>query len=323
MTSDTRTATADQRHFARKRHGFSGRAGGGPLAAVVAGFFAVVVVVAAGSAVVLLGWPGSTGTYFSWKLGPPPAAALVGGLYLGSTVAFGWALSRKRHEVWVLSVGVLGIALPTLLFTAVHDEVFDWGRWQAVAWVVLFCAAPLSIAADLAAPTQATPGEWAATRAPTSARAIAGVVAALAGVGAGVIFGDASRAWLSGRSPIALIALTGRYLGAWCCFVLVAGLAAAWRGRRCDLQTLAVILGVVAGGAAVGAARTWGAMGPGRLVYIAGLVALAGLAGGIWTLSSVRPPTSRRRRAAGARMRPGRGASRGGPRHRAHRRRRS
>lgn len=85
--------------------------------------------------------PGATGTYFSWPLNPPPLAGFVGGCYLASAAIFGWAASRER---WAgqrgVCVAVLGLAAPTLVATARHRDVFDFGRWQAVAWVVLFAA---------------------------------------------------------------------------------------------------------------------------------------------------------------------------------------
>ena len=58
------------------------------LGAVMVVFFALVVIASGFSAIVLLGWPGSTDTTFSWTLRPDAAAALVGGLYLVSAVAF-------------------------------------------------------------------------------------------------------------------------------------------------------------------------------------------------------------------------------------------
>jgi len=47
-------------------------------------WFGAVVVAATVSGLVLLIWPDDTGQFFSWGLGPPPLASLVGGLYLAS-----------------------------------------------------------------------------------------------------------------------------------------------------------------------------------------------------------------------------------------------
>ena len=51
------------------------------LVALAAGIVGVAMLVA----------PGSTGRYFSWALGPPPLAALVGAFSVASTLVFGAA----------------------------------------------------------------------------------------------------------------------------------------------------------------------------------------------------------------------------------------
>src|SRR5690606_31021704 len=113
------------------------RAGGGtrPIAVGVpaAAAFCVVVAMAAGaSSVALLVWPGDTEDYFSWPLRPSAAAALIGGLYLASSALFGWVLTLPWRQARSLFVGSLGLSVPTLVLTIVHDEVFDPDRWQAV-----------------------------------------------------------------------------------------------------------------------------------------------------------------------------------------------
>ena len=113
-------------------------------------FFSVVIVAAGASGVVLLIAPGSTDRYFSWTLRPPAAAALIGGFYLVSAVVFAWALTLPWRQARSLVVGVLGLAVPTLVLTIVHNEVFDFSRWQALAWVGLFATAPVSAGAMLA-----------------------------------------------------------------------------------------------------------------------------------------------------------------------------
>ena len=69
---------------------------------------------------------------------------MIGGFYLASAVLFGWGLTLPRRQARALLTGVLGLAVPTLVLTLVHDEVFDFGRWQAIAWVILFVTAPIS-----------------------------------------------------------------------------------------------------------------------------------------------------------------------------------
>ena len=95
----------------------------------------------------MLLWPGSTGRYFSWRLSPAPVASFVGACYVASAIVFGWAAAvRSWSAQRGLCASVLGLAAPTLVVTAAHREVFDFGRWQAVAWIVLFAASVTSFA---------------------------------------------------------------------------------------------------------------------------------------------------------------------------------
>jgi hypothetical protein len=96
--------------------------------------FAIVAVVAGIVGVVMLVAPGSTDDYFSWELGPPPLASLVGGLYVASTVVFGLAIGQAWGAVRGLVAGVLALTLPTLAATLIHSEVFDFSRPVAVIW---------------------------------------------------------------------------------------------------------------------------------------------------------------------------------------------
>lgn len=112
-------------------------------------FLAVVVIAAGATGVALLALPGATERFLSWQLGPDVAAALIGGLYLASAVVFGVALTVPMRQVRRLCVAVLGPAVPTLVLSFVHDEVFDLGRWQALVWFGLFITAPVSMTALL------------------------------------------------------------------------------------------------------------------------------------------------------------------------------
>src|SRR5215210_251081 len=104
--------------------------------------FAIVALAAGIVGIVMLAAPGSTGDYFSWALGPPPLATLVGGLYVASTVVFGLGIGRAWGGVRGLVAGALGLTLPTLTATLVHSEVFDFGRPVAVIWLVLLAGSP-------------------------------------------------------------------------------------------------------------------------------------------------------------------------------------
>lgn len=253
----------------------------GDLGVVLVGFFVVVVAVAGGSAAALLIWPSGSGVYFSWDLGAESVAALIGGLYFSSVMVFAYALTRPRSETVPLTKGVLALALPTLLFTARHHDVFDWSRVQAGAWVVLFVSAPLSIGLELRRPS----GVDGSPRAPRIACVIVAAVAFAGAVLACAMWLDSTREWLSSRSPVPLVGLTGRYLGAWCAFVSVTTGAAAIRGRMSDIRLAGVLIGSVAIGSLTAAARTWGSLGPNAITFVICLVGLGVVAVSVLVVS--------------------------------------
>lgn len=237
-------------------------------------FFTVVVVAAGASGVALVLFPGSTGSYFSWTLRPPAAAALIGGFYLASAFAFAAGLRMPWRQARSLMVAVLGLAVPTLVLTIVHDEVFDFGRWQAMAWAALFVIAPIGASAILLT----TPREPAAgSRLAGWARAVLGLLGVALAAAAVLIWLDTTREDVLRFSPVDLVRLTGTYLGAWCSFLaLLTGMAAVrgtWDEARLALLTLAA----AGGGATLALARSAGDvrhLGPSLAVSL-GLAALA------------------------------------------------
>lgn len=248
-------------------------------------FFAVVVVAAGASGVALLVAPGSTERYFSWTLRPRAAAALIGGFYLASAVVFGWGLTLRWREARTLVVGVLGLAVPTLVLTIVHDEVFDFGRWQALAWVALFVAAPVSAAAMLAR-TQAAPAP--APALPAGCRAALAVLGALLLAVAVAIWTDGTREAVMRASPVELIRLTGTYLGAWCSFLAVLCGFAAIAGQWAEGRVALVALGVASLGAGLAMLRVAGDLRH-PLPAIAAAALLAGLAAALYAAARPRP----------------------------------
>ena len=205
-------------------------------------FFALVVVASGFSAIVLLGWPGSTDTTFSWTLRPDAAAALIGGLYLVSAVAFSYALTRTWTEVKGLWIAVYGLAVPTFVATLVHNEVFDFSRWQALAWLAIFTGAPIAVTVVLVAKRhEHPPAEGRRPMALWARLVLAAMALVLATLGV-LLMLDPTRRELSEHSPFALIGLTGAYLGAWCAFAaLLAGWSAwcnDWRQARVPVLTL-------------------------------------------------------------------------------------
>lgn len=246
------------------------------LGVTLTAFYLIVIVVAGGSAIALLGWPGHSGSYFSWGLGAPSAAATIGGLYLASVATFGAALSTSRSRARSLSVGVVALALPTLWFTMAHRTVFDWSRPQAAAWVILFLSAPVAITQDLRTPAcpDHSPPAGRGTRVTLAIVALAGAV----GAGALWIAPLASR--VAAHSPIPIVGLTGRYLGAWCAFLAATTASATIRGRTTDARLAAFLLGAVSIGLLTAAARTAHDLGPNATAYViavtvVGIIAIA------------------------------------------------
>ncbi len=221
---------------------------------LAAGFFAVVVVAAGASGAALVLAPGSTDRYFSWTLRPAGAAALIGGLYLASATVFGWALTLPWRQVRPLVVGVFGLAVPTLALTLVHDEVFDFGRWQAAGWLGLFLAAPVSATAIVLGGDREPGGgppllTW--SRAALGALALALLALAVA------IWFDDTRGAVARQSPVGLVRLTGTYLGAWCSFMALLCGWAAVRSRWDDARVPLATVVAASAGATVGLLRSW------------------------------------------------------------------
>jgi hypothetical protein len=258
--------------------------------AVVAGLVGSVMVVA----------PESTDDYFSWALGPPPLAALVGGLYVASTVVFGIAASRPWSEARGLVLAVLALTLPTLVATLVHAEVFDFSRAVAIVWIVLFVASPLIHATVLYLRRGVHVERGPAL--PVWLRAF------LAGLSALLVV-LALLCWLDRPSaesvvPFALAPMGAAFLGAWSLFLAVLAGWPAIRGGWTEARI--PLLGLVAYplGGAVAALRTADDLEPGGggAVYAIALCAVAAVAayglrsGSAWHASTspgtaIRTPT--------------------------------
>jgi hypothetical protein len=260
---------------AAEASGFWGRAHAN-LGGVVVTFCVLVVMAAGGTATALLLWPGSTDTYFSWTLRPPAAAAMIGGLYLASAVVFAWALTLPWRQVRPLFAGVVGLTTPTFVLTVVHDEVFDFSRWQAIVWVLLFAGAPVSAVLILAL-TQRDDDATVSAPLASWTRAVLALLTVTLGALAVAIWIDAWRDTVSRNAPTDLIGLTGTYLGAWCSFGAALTGWAAVRGRWDDARLPLVAIGAVGGGLTVAFLRVFDDLRrPGAALAVSvGLAALA------------------------------------------------
>ena len=231
------------------------------------------VALAAGiTGLVLLALPADSSNYFSWGLDPPPLAALIGGSYVASLLVFGMALRASWVEVRGLVVATLALTLPMLAATFVHLDAFDFGRWQAWGWVLLFLASPVSFGAVLiqrGRPTQVDgqrPAAW--------ARLLAGVMCVGLLTLAVLLWIEPARFGLA-VFPFELPPLGGRVLGSWMSFL---AFLAGWAATHTRTEGWIPSLGLVAftAGALLGALRTIADLAS-PWPYLAGLLVLTTL----------------------------------------------
>jgi hypothetical protein len=247
------------------------------------------VAVAAGlTGLLLLAFPGSTGRYFSWGLGPAPLTSLIGGSYVASLFVFGVAIRASWSEARGLVAGTLALTIPIIVVTFAHLDVFDFGRWQAWAWVALFIASPVSFGALLyvrrglhAAVGPALP-DW--VRAIAAALAVGFLALAIA------LWWSPAR--ISNVFPFDLPGLGGRVLGCWSSFLAFLAGWAALRGRADEARIPLLALAAFTAGALVGAVRNLSDLQPParRFGYLVALVILLG----VTSLVALRTRTARR-----------------------------
>jgi hypothetical protein len=224
--------------------------------------------------VLMVAAPGSSGTYFSWALGPAPLASLVGAFYVASAFVFGWAAARAD---WAgmrgLCVAVFGLTVPTLAATSQHLDVFDFTRWQAIAWVALFIASPILFGASVFLMRGGVSSDGPSL--PGWARWALGVQAVAYGSLAVLLW--AVPDVVSRNGPFAVAGLGAGFAGAWAAFLAVTAGFAAWRDRWHEARLPLVVL-VAWPAAAIASAATRAdelQSGNGPLLYLGGL----GLAG--------------------------------------------
>jgi hypothetical protein len=201
--------------------------------------FAAVVVAAGVSGLALLIWPDETGEFFSWGLGPPPLASLVGGLYLASAVTFAVAVRLPWRYSRSLVAASVALTAPTLISTLVHLDVFDFGRWQAVAWLVLFSAAPVFWTAMLVVNRADVPGHETRVRVRWPGAAVLLALAVLLVVLAIVLWADPAAGVR--MLPFEPSPLGGRFIGSWSAFLAVMATWAALRPAEAKLPLIALI----------------------------------------------------------------------------------
>ena len=222
--------------------------------------FLMLVLAAGLVGVALLIAPGATGAFFAWELAPAGLAAFAGGVYVGSAVVYGIALAAGDRAVRGLIAGAVALSVSVLAITLAHRAVFDFGRLQAWAWLVLFAGFGLTTIALLVRAVRARRAR--ATALAPSARGLL-ALAGLALAGAGLAL------WLD-PAGAGLPPLGGRFAGSWSAMLAVAALWAAARGDAEEARLPALALAIVPAGALLGAART----GTADAAYLTSLLVL-------------------------------------------------
>jgi hypothetical protein len=231
--------------------------------------FGIVAIAAGVSGVALVAFPGFTGVFFSWGLAPPTVAALVGGCYLAAALTYGVGLRMPAARTGLL-VGILTLSIPIFVVTMRHLDVFDFARWQAWAWVVLFAVFPVAAVIGLVLQFRQPTEIAAEPRLATWRRAVAGVITA-------GLLGVAVALWVGGTSPLPVpaAAFGAELLGCWAFFVAT---LAGWVVLRPTRESRPQQLALPAFGAAglLGLARTWPALdsGPVRVWWTVGCLVL-------------------------------------------------
>jgi hypothetical protein len=236
----------------------------------------VVTVVAGLAGTVMLITPDNTDAYFSWPIGPPPLAALVGAFYLASALTFSLiAMKADWPAARGICFGILAFTLPTLAATVRHRDLFEWDRGQALAWIALFAGSPLAFSSFLYLLRARAPHGREGL--PSSTKAILGLLVVVYGaLGLGLLLAPGR---LQDGSPFALPGLSGRFLGSWCLFLsVVAGFALVRnRAHEARIPVFALVAWPVA--ATLAAVRSFDELRSDRRAgYIVLVVALAALA---------------------------------------------
>lgn len=245
--------------------------------------FLVLVVAAGLVGLAMLAAPGATDRFFAWDLAPEPLAAFAGGVYVGSAAVYAVALVRPWPEVRALVAGAVVLSVSVFVATLVHLDVFDLGRLQAWAWLVLFAGFSLvTIGLLILGGPSAGPGD--APLEPWARAALAAVAAGCGGVALALWIDPVG---LSGPSPFALPPLGGRFAGSWIALLALLAAWAAARDRAEEAWLPALALVTLPAGALLAALRTSSDLDGGvAYAVVLGLLSACGVA----VLRSLRRP---------------------------------
>ena len=193
--------------------------------------FLLLVIAAGLVGAALLAVPGATGAFFAWPLAPEPLAAWAGGVYVGAAAVYAAGLRVPASAARPLLAGAVVLSSSVFAITLAHLDLFDLGRLQAWAWLVLFAGFALTTAVLLRRSPGARPDAPAVHAAARAALAV--VAVALAGIAA-VLWADPA------AEPFALAPLGGRFAGSWVALLATTAGWAAWTGRRDEAHLAAL-----------------------------------------------------------------------------------
>jgi hypothetical protein len=251
-----------------------------PLAFLRRAAFLLLALAAGLIGIALVAVPAATGSFFAWDLGPEPLAAFAGGVYVGSAAAYALALTGSARQVRGLVAGAVLLSVSVLIITLTHTEPFDFGRLQAIMWVVLFATFSAVTLVLLVVERRDDRGGERAEPLPSRVRAVLGTVAVLCAALALALWIDPTG--LSGASPFDLSPLGGRFAGSWVALLAAVTGFAAVRDRVDEARAAAALLVTLPLGALVAGLRTIDQLEPAgaATAYLValGLLVVAGVA---------------------------------------------
>jgi hypothetical protein len=245
----------------------------------------VVVAVLVPALVVLWALPGNTEDLWAWPIKADLTQIFMGAGYGAGAYFFTRAaLGRRWHAVAAGVLSAAFFAAVMLVVTVIHWDKFNhgdapfWAAFAFYAWVIIYIAAPVVVAAFWLWNRRTDPGtpEPGEAIVPASVRLATKLVAAALGATALLLLLRPSIGVEHG--PWELTPLTTRVLAAFTAQVafgaLLLSLEERWGSWRVLLQAFLVATALLL----VGVARAWGDLETGRVaawIFLVGLVGLA------------------------------------------------
>jgi hypothetical protein len=195
--------------------------------------------------VILYFFPEQSGEHFAWPIRPNMMAMYVGAGYLGGAYFFVRVLfARRWHHVAVGFLPVTAFTWSMLLLTVLHWERFDFTRFPAQIWLILYVITPLLVPWLWWRNRKVDPGLPDAddVRVPAAIRELTGAIGLIFLFGALLFYlvpGFAILIW-----PWQLFPPSARALGGWFALLGVGAVTVAlerrWSGWRIEIESILV-----------------------------------------------------------------------------------